>query len=153
MLPRILLPVQRALSRHDALSIRPINSILQHPNLARFYVSRSEADIKIDSIQEQYMIAKDEVQTSILSPTFALPSLTHVYKFEIAAEETSKNSACAREDRETARGELVRLKELYAAVTGNPESSVAAEIERRVGQRVRELENAVEELNKADLED
>jgi len=37
--------------------------------------------------------------------------------------------------------------------TEDSEASVAAEIKERVGQRVRELEGAVEELNKADLED
>jgi hypothetical protein len=75
------------------------------------------------------------------------------FKFEIAVEETSKKSVYARGDRETAREELARLKELYAAATENSEATVAAEIKERVGQRVRELEGAVEELNKADLED
>ncbi|KAI9768703.1 MAG: hypothetical protein M1840_004698 [Geoglossum simile] len=132
MLSRILFHTHRVVSR-DNPAVRPAGSILLQPPLARFYVVKSGADIKIDDLQEQYMIAKDE--------------------FEIAVEETSKKSVYARGDRETAREELARLKELYAAATEDSEASVAAEIKKRVGQRVRELEGAVEELNKADLED
>ncbi|KAI9803689.1 MAG: hypothetical protein M1833_000601 [Piccolia ochrophora] len=73
-------------------------------------------------------------------------------EFEIAVEETEKKSVYARDDRAAAREELEKLKEAYSDAV-KAESGVSAEIKSRVGQRVRELENAVEELNKADFED
>ncbi|KAH0536958.1 hypothetical protein FGG08_006223 [Glutinoglossum americanum] len=144
MLSRITLPTQRVLSRHSNLSIRSNNLILRQSTLARFYVAKSEADIKIEGLQEH---------KHIYPYLYGHSSLTGIAKFEIAAEETSKKSIYASEDRKTAREELARLKELYATATGNSGASVAAEIKERVGQRVRELEGAVEELNKVDLED
>ena len=68
-------------------------------------------------------------------------------------EETEKRSIYARDDRGAARDELSRLKEAYDAAISTSEAQVSLEIKRRIGQRIRELEGAVEELNKADYED
>lgn len=63
-------------------------------------------------------------------------------EFEIAAEETEKNTTYAADDRAAAREELDRLLKYYRGVLeGDP--GVAEEVKRRVGQRVRELEQAV----------
>jgi hypothetical protein len=43
--------------------------------------------------------------------------------------------------------------EAYSRALEKSEASVGSEIKTRVGQRIRELEGAVEELNKADFED
>ncbi|KAL3427380.1 hypothetical protein PVAG01_00889 [Phlyctema vagabunda] len=97
---------------------------------SRSYAAKSTADEILESITEQYATARDE--------------------FEIATEETEKKSVYAASDREAAREELEKLKELYEeALSG----SDGEEVKRRVGQRIRELDSAVQELNKADYED
>jgi hypothetical protein len=96
----------------------------------RTYASKITADELVEEIKEQYATTKDE--------------------FEIATEETEKKSVYAADDRSAAREELVKLKEMYEeALTGEN----GEEIKMRVGQRIRELDAAVEGLNKADFED
>ncbi|KAF2009327.1 hypothetical protein BU24DRAFT_428863 [Aaosphaeria arxii CBS 175.79] len=77
----------------------------------------------IVEIQELYGTARDE--------------------FEIAAEETEKNTTYAAGDREAAREELDRLLGFYEGVVEGQDVAVAEEVKRRVGQRIRELEQAV----------
>ncbi|KAK6361832.1 hypothetical protein TWF730_005546 [Orbilia blumenaviensis] len=90
-------------------------------------------DVKVEDLSELYALAKDE--------------------FEIAVEETSKNTIYARDDRETAREEFEKFKSAYEdAVAGSSEEE-AVEIKRRVGQRLREMESAMETLNEADREE
>jgi predicted RNA-binding protein Jag len=96
----------------------------------RNYSSRSPADELIEELTELYGIARDE--------------------FEIATEETEKKSVYAASDREAARDELARLKTRYEEVL---QGEHGEEVRRRIGARLRELENAVEHLNKADYED
>lgn len=49
----------------------------------------------------------------------------------------------AEDDRKAAREELTKLQEAYKKATEGPDPAVGEEIRRRVGQRIRELENAV----------
>jgi predicted RNA-binding protein len=84
----------------------------------------------IDDIQEQYATARDE--------------------FEIATEETEKKSVYAADDRAAAREELDKLKEMFEEALAGSEGE---EVQRRIGQRIRELDNAVEGLEKAASED
>jgi hypothetical protein len=56
----------------------------------------------------------------------------------------------AADDRAAAREELDKLKELFDKAV---EGTVGEEVNRRVGQRVRELDNAVQGLEKAALEE
>ncbi|KAL1301960.1 hypothetical protein AAFC00_002416 [Neodothiora populina] len=93
------------------------------PPLVRWASSKSVADEKIEEITELYATARDE--------------------FEIAAEETENNTVYAEEDRAAARQELERVQEAYKAVLEGPDKDVADEVKRRIGQRIRELENAV----------
>lgn len=97
----------------------PSNSPLpsSSPNAA------AKIDEVIEEIQELYGTARDE--------------------FEIAAEETEKNTTYAADDRAAAREELDRLLEYYGGVVEGPDRAVAEEVKRRVGQRIRELEQAV----------
>ncbi|KAF2254478.1 hypothetical protein BU26DRAFT_514387 [Trematosphaeria pertusa] len=83
----------------------------------------------IEEIQELYGTARDE--------------------FEIAAEETEKNTTYAAEDRAAAREELDRLLEYYSGVVEGADGAVAEEVKRRVGQRVRELEQAVRAMEES----
>ena len=84
----------------------------------------------MEKITEQYATARDE--------------------FEIASEETDKKSVYAAEDRDAARDELNVLKEMYEQAL---QSEAGEEIRGHVGQRIRELDNAVQEMEKKGLED
>jgi ethanolamine utilization cobalamin adenosyltransferase len=64
-------------------------------------------------------------------------------------EETEKMTVYAEEDRKAAREELTRVQEAYKACVEGPDQELAEEVKRRIGQRMRELEqgvNAMEEL-------
>lgn len=93
------------------------------PNLVRWLSSKSVADEKIEEITELYATAQDE--------------------FEIAIEETEKATVYAEEDRKAAREELTRVQEAYKAVVEGPDSQLAEEVRKRIGQRIRELEQGV----------
>ena len=80
-------------------------------------------DVKIEEITELYATAQDE--------------------FEIAMEETEKASIYAEDDRKAAREELTRVQEAYKAVLDGTEQEWANEVKRRIGQRIRELEQGV----------
>ena len=64
-------------------------------------------------------------------------------EFEIATEETEKGTTYAAGDREAAREEMAKLKERYEEVLGG---EYGEEVRRRIGGRIRELENAIGNL-------
>lgn len=68
-------------------------------------------------------------------------------------EETEKRSIYAADDRATVREELEKLENLYRDSVSTSPAEQGEEIRRRVEQRIREFRNAVQEPNKADLED
>lgn len=73
-------------------------------------------------------------------------------EFEIAAEETEKKSTYGPDDREAAHEAFGELKAVYdRAVAGGNE--VGREVERRVGGRIRELENALKNMDELAMED
>lgn len=96
----------------------------------RTYATKTAADEIIEEIQEQYATAKDE--------------------FEIASEETERKTVYAADDRAAAREELNNLKDMYEEALEGPQGE---EVKRRVGQRIRELDNAVQALEKSALEE
>lgn len=88
----------------------------------------------IEQITELYGIAKDE--------------------FELAHEETEKNTTYAADDRAAARAELDTLMEYYEDVVSGGanaggDKEVGEEVRRRVGGRIRELVKAVEAMEEA----
>ncbi|KAK3702927.1 hypothetical protein LTR37_014776 [Vermiconidia calcicola] len=85
--------------------------------------SKSPADEKIEEITELFYTAQDE--------------------FEIAMEETEKVSVYAEEDRKAAREELTKVQEAYRGVVEGGDATLAEEVRRRIGQRIRELEQGV----------
>lgn len=91
--------------------------------IVRWLSSKTLADEKIEEITELYATAQDE--------------------FEIAMEETEKVSVYAEEDRKAAREELTKVQEAYKAVVEGSDQTLAEEVKRRVGQRIRELEQGV----------
>ncbi|KAL8773713.1 MAG: hypothetical protein Q9209_001481 [Squamulea sp. 1 TL-2023] len=71
-------------------------------------------------------------------------------EFEIASEETDKKSVYAADDRQAAREELDNLKKAFDdAVRGEN----GEEVRRRVGNRIRELEQGVVALEERAMED
>ncbi|KAI9703444.1 MAG: hypothetical protein M1820_005917 [Bogoriella megaspora] len=127
------LSVNLSLSRQRLLS--PAYASRQAPYashvspLTRHFAAASIADEKIEEIQELYATARDE--------------------FEIAAEETEKMTIYAPDDRKAAREELTKLQEAYTKAIAGPDLEVGEEIKRRIGQRIRELENAVQAMEEA----
>jgi hypothetical protein len=70
-------------------------------------------------------------------------------EFEIASEESEKNTTYAPDDRAAAREELDKLLEFYKSVVQGEDKGVAGEVQMRVGQRIRELESAVVAMEEA----
>jgi hypothetical protein len=105
-------------------------SVLYNTLQNRSYGTKTAADEIIEEIQEQYGTARDE--------------------FEIASEETEKKTVYAADDRAAAREELEALKKMYEDALEGPEGE---EVKRRVGQRIRELDNAVGAMEKSALEE
>ncbi|KAK0119769.1 hypothetical protein ONS95_011203 [Cadophora gregata] len=95
----------------------------------RHYSAKSSADSIIEEIQDQYAVARDE--------------------FEISTEETEKKSVYAQADREAAREELDKLKGMYEKAL---QGSDAEEIKSRIGNRIRELDHAVQALEESAVE-
>jgi len=87
----------------------------------------------MENINDLYATAKDE--------------------FEIAAEETEKKTVYAADDREAAQEALNMLKEGFASAVRESDPEVGKEIQARVGQRIRELENAVKAMEEMAMED
>ncbi|THY66023.1 hypothetical protein D6C97_02068 [Aureobasidium pullulans] len=95
-------------------------------NSNRWLSTKSAADEAIEEITELYATARDE--------------------FEIAMEETEKQTVYAEADREAAREELTRVQEAYKTIIEGPDTELAEEVKRRIGQRIRELENGVQNM-------
>ncbi|MCJ1294025.1 hypothetical protein MMC34_005582 [Xylographa carneopallida] len=107
----------------------------QHPwpRTRRGYASKTKADARLEELQELYATAKDE--------------------FEIASEETEKKTVYAADDRVAAQDELQKLKAAFDDAVQNSTPEVGAEIKARVGQRIRELDRAVEAMEEMAMED
>ncbi|GAB7338275.1 hypothetical protein MBLNU457_4596t1 [Dothideomycetes sp. NU457] len=135
MIPRTLLTrAARTTTTHQLHLLRPLSRprtlhplqsrLASHtPSLIRLASTHATADAAIEEITELFATAKDE--------------------FEIAMEETEKNTTYAADDRQAAREELDKVKEAYRSVVEGPDREVAEEVKRRVGQRIRELEQGV----------
>ena len=70
-------------------------------------------------------------------------------EFEIASEETEKKTVYAADDRAAAQEELEKLKQAFEKAASEEGGE---EIRRRVGSRVRELENAVKVMEERAIE-
>lgn len=70
-------------------------------------------------------------------------------QFEIAVEETEKNTVYAPDDRAAAATEMARLREIYEAALSQQPAQIAEEIKRRVGGRIRELDEAIKGLEES----
>ena len=67
-------------------------------------------------------------------------------------EETEKQTVYAEDDRAAAAEELAKLKEMYDAAVKDAPAEVGKEIQARIGQRIRELDEAVKGLERMAVE-
>lgn len=70
--------------------------------------------------------------------------LTIPAQFEIAMEETEKMSVYAQDDRNAAREEFDKLREMFDRAMDNEETG--EEVRNRISGRIRELERAVNNM-------
>lgn len=115
------------------LTSPPQPNLYRLPLAARGFASSRLADEVMDALQEMYATAKDE--------------------FEIAVEETERKTVYAADDREAAKEALGALKDAYHKAVRESSPEVAHEVQGRVGQRIRELENAVQAMEESAKED
>jgi hypothetical protein len=64
----------------------------------------------------------------------------------MAMEETEKQTVYAEADREAAKEELVKVQQAYTSVVEGKDTELAEEVKRRIGQRIRELEAGVKNM-------
>jgi hypothetical protein len=64
----------------------------------------------------------------------------------MAMEETENKTIYAEADREAAREELTKVQEAYRGIVEGPDTELAEEVKRRIGQRIRELEAGVKNM-------
>jgi len=122
-LPAIQTPSSRSASHATPQSIPSPPTASDPPSITYSQHPQGSANDKIEEITELYATAQDE--------------------FEIAMEETEKMSVYAEEDRKAAREELGKVQEAYRKAVEGEDAGVAEEVRRRVGQRIRELEQGV----------
>lgn len=101
-------------------------------NLSSASPGPSAADERIEEITELFATAQDE--------------------FEIAMEETEKQTVYAQDDRDAARQELEKVLEAYKAAVEGEDRELAEEVKRRIGHRVRELEMGVKRMEEMAME-
>lgn len=95
--------------------------------------SPQPADAIVETLTDLYGTARDE--------------------FEIAAEETEKKTVYAADDRDAAREAFADLKNAFEEAVRVSDPETGKEVQGRVGQRVRELENALTALEESAMED
>lgn len=109
-------------------------------------ISWPAGDAAGDISPENLKVIEDHIET--ITDMFG----TAKDEFEIASEETDKNTTYAQDDRDAAREELDKLLEYYGRVVSESEEVVGAEVKRRVGHRIRELKAGIEALEERAME-
>ncbi|KAJ9640266.1 uncharacterized protein PV06_10784 [Exophiala oligosperma] len=135
LLPSIPAVASRSTARSHALAVQSRH----YPQSSTFHTSSvlpaqsPTADALMENLTDLYATARDE--------------------FEIAAEETEKKTVYAADDREAAVAALQTLKEAFEKAVKESDPEVGKEIQSRVGQRIRELENAIKAMEQMAMED
>lgn len=129
-------------STHTSLS--SVRTFTSSPRIA--WPAEPSSSAPADIPAEQQKVIEEHIET--ITELFG----TAKDEFEIAAEETEKNTTYAEADREACREELERLLEYYGRVVSEGEEVVAQEVKRRVGHRIRELKAGVEAMEARAIE-
>ncbi|KAH0387658.1 hypothetical protein KCU92_g1408, partial [Aureobasidium melanogenum] len=96
-------------------------------NFNRWLSTKSAADEAIEDITELYSTARDE----------ACKNHSHT---------TNQKLTLPLPNREAAREELTKVQEAYRGIVEGPDTELAEEVKRRIGQRIRELEAGVKNM-------
>lgn len=159
MIPRSL--AQRTLRLASNRSTQTLTKGAQHQQ--RLQQPHKPNPLRITTPQQQQLrYATNSTSTPSSSPQntpagdAAVEEITELYataydEFEIASESTEANATYAEEDRSAAREELDRVLEAYKKV-GEGDAATAEEVRRRVGQRIRELEQGVKAMEERAME-
>ncbi|KAL1875019.1 hypothetical protein Plec18167_005687 [Paecilomyces lecythidis] len=156
-------PTNGLQSAHSPVSPWRLTSITQSRSFAELNASsgRSEADLLVGELEELYEAAKDEFEIatdSVESGTIYAPSdraaardaLNHLTRIYTLYTEMAVSSAPGvHTDHNTQSDEKEESLGGDVAPNYNPESipvEVREEVKRRVGQRIRELQSAVDAL-------
>lgn len=73
-------------------------------------------------------------------------------EFEIAAEETEKQTVYAEDDRQACRQAFEELQGAFEKALKESSPEVAKEVQGRTGPRIRELENAIKNMEEMAME-
>lgn len=73
-------------------------------------------------------------------------------EFEIAAEETEKQTVYAEDDRQACREAFGELQGAFERAVRECSPEVAKEVQGRTGPRIRELENAIKNMEEMAVE-
>lgn len=155
MIPRSL--AQRTLRFASAHSTRRLTTLSRR----RLHLHHARPSHSLQPRQTQ-QLRRATTNTASSSPQntpagdAAVEEITELYataydEFEIASESTEANATYAEEDRKAAREELDRVLEAYKKV-GEVDSGTAEEVRRRIGQRIRELEQGVKAMEEKAME-
>jgi hypothetical protein len=96
-------------------------------------------------LHPKYLLFRQAPFLLLLPP----PSTFLTSQFEIAVEETQKNTVYAPDDRAAAGEEMSKLKAMYDGALNEQDPDVAAEIKKRIGSRIRELDEAIKGLEES----
>ena len=152
-LPSRLLRVQRSSFSQRAIQLCPrrtytlpaashYTSFSSHRNLHaynhckhqhRTYATPTTPSNSLEHLNDLYATARDE--------------------FEMAAEETTKKTIYAADDRQAAFDAFQELKTAYEQAVKEAGPDGGREIGERIGTRIRELEGAIKGLEEAAMED
>lgn len=126
------------------LNTLPPDRPLRPAVIQRHISSKSAADEKIDDIQDLSEPYRNSEESRLL--IVRLSYATAKDEFDIAIEETEKQTVYAQDDRQAAREELNKLNAEYKSVIEGADKHLADQIRQRVGQRIRELDSAVKNM-------
>ncbi|KAF2110375.1 hypothetical protein BDV96DRAFT_501061 [Lophiotrema nucula] len=145
---------RRSTSPSPSLELQSRNLSVSNTQWTRFQTPYSLSSVRTFTSSRPRWRPNEEVASATTDPEAArrinevIEEITELYgtardEFEIASEESEKNTTYAAEDREAAREELDKLLEYYNGAVEGADRAVGEEVKRRVGQRIRELEQAV----------
>ena len=160
MLLRVVqqLPSRSLYVQYSSLPYRTIHVSTRRAYLSRpsySYASYAYPRVPHASSDRQHQTRAYATPTT---PSNSLEHLNDLYatardEFEMAAEETTKKTIYAADDRQAAVDAFQELKTAYEKAVREAGPDGGREIGERIGTRIRELEGAVKGLEEAAMED
>lgn len=151
MIPRSI--AQRTLRVASATSTRRLTTLRQRPRLPNTSRHHQPTRINVRAATTSTTSPSTSPQNTPAGDAI-VEEITELYataydEFEIATESTEANATYAEEDRNAAREELDKVLEAFKNAG---EGDSGEEVRRRIGQRVRELEQGVKAMEEKAME-